>query len=286
MKTVPPLLHFLLFGVLCLHAQQGPEIPQNTGEHPKVTNPSDSNTQKIVPIDDAVVPLEIEKIAPVKVKERKNILFADFGKDAYGNLEITFAGDPPATSLTVRLGEKLDGKGTIDRTPPGSVSIRELTINTQPREHVYKTEIPVKPRHLNPAAVRPSKETGEIAPFRYAEIEGVGVHGGKISLRQLAVHVPFDDSLSSFQSSDPTLNAVWALCKQTMKATTAFGIFIDGEREHIPYEAETGVVKTPECAVIRSSVGVDDVHGVHVHRWIISHTERHRESYGHKTSLP
>lgn len=231
MKLPPLLLIYLLFGVLTIHGQQSPDDPKKTAGYSNIIEPSVNKTEEIVP-------LEIEKIQPVKVLKRRNLLFADFGKDAYGNLEITFAGTPPLNTLIVRLGEKLDDKGAIDRTPPGSVSFREITLVTHPNQYIYKVEIPVKPRHLNPEAVRPKVETGEIAPFRYAEVEGMGIDAGKLSLRQLAVHAPFDESLSSFESSDPTLNAVWALCKQTMKATTAFGVFIDGEREHIPYEAD------------------------------------------------
>ena len=52
------------------------------------------------------------------------------------------------------------------------------------------------------------------------------------------VHAPFDDEASSFECSDETLNAVWRLSKHTMKAATAFGLYIDGERERIPYEAD------------------------------------------------
>ena len=74
-------------------------------------------------------------------------------------------------------------------------------------------------------------EVGEVTPFRYVEIEGSPLPLEKSALRQLFVHAPFDDSASSFDSCDATLNAVWDLCKHTMKATTAFGVYIDGERE-------------------------------------------------------
>jgi hypothetical protein len=82
-------------------------------------------------------------------------------------------------------------------------------------------------------------EIGEVTPFRYAEIDGLPSTAAKeVTLHQLFVHAPFDDSASDFQSSDETLNAVWKLCKHTMKMTTAFGVYIDGERERIPYEAD------------------------------------------------
>jgi len=191
---------------------------------------------------DAVpVKLEVTPIAPVKVEKRGNVWFADFGKDAYGQLQLKVPADMPPAKLTVRLGEKLDASGAIDRHPPGSVNFCELTPVTFPGRPAYEIIVPIipsKPAHLKPGAVREPDSIHEVTPFRYAEIEGLSVPLDTSELRQLFVHAPFDDSASSFESSDATLNAVWDLCKHTMKATTAFGIYIDGERERVPYEAD------------------------------------------------
>lgn len=184
------------------------------------------------------VPLEITEVKPVRVEQRGQIVFADFGKDAYGNLKIEFATDPPAAVLKVRLGEKLAQDGTIDRVPPGSVNYRELSLSTRTNERLYRLQIPAKQFHKGSASVKTPPEIGEVTPYRYAEIEGAGVPAEKLSLRQLFVHAPFNDQASSFECSDETLNAVWDICKYTMKATTAFGVYIDGERERIPYEAD------------------------------------------------
>jgi hypothetical protein len=48
----------------------------------------------------------------------------------------------------------------------------------------------------------------------------------------------FDDDNSSFTSSDTILNQVWDLCKYSIKTTSFAGIYIDGDRERIPYEAD------------------------------------------------
>lgn len=181
--------------------------------------------------------LQITLVEPIRFEKRGAIYFADFGKDAYGNLQITLPANAPDATLIARLGEKLAADGTIDRKPPGSVNFREITLATQPEKRVYQLDIPTKERHRNPAAVHTPPEIGEITPFRYVEIENSPTLD-KDSLRQMFVHTAFDDNASSFQSSDATLNAVWDLCKHTMKATTAFGVYIDGERERIPYEAD------------------------------------------------
>ena len=184
------------------------------------------------------VPLEVTEVAPTLVESRGQVLFADFGKDAYGNLKLGFAAAPRSGDLTVRLGEKLTPQGTIDRHPPGSVNYRELRLSTRPGQWNYRLTIPSKPFHLGKASVKMPATIGEVTPFRYVEIEGAGLAPAALTLRQLFVHVPFDDEASSFDCSDATLTAVWDLCKHTMKATTAFGLYIDGERERVPYEAD------------------------------------------------
>ncbi|MBW8781891.1 MAG: family 78 glycoside hydrolase catalytic domain [Verrucomicrobia bacterium] len=184
------------------------------------------------------VPLEITPVAPVRLETRGNVCFADFGQAAFGNLQITFREPVPAGKLTVRLGEKLNATGAIDRQPPGSVNVREIELVTSADQRVYQLTIPSKKFHLGAASVKTPPAIGEVTPFRYAEIENAPEALTAASLRQLAVHAPFADDASAFECSDPTLNAVWALCKHTMKATTAFGIYIDGERERIPYEAD------------------------------------------------
>ena len=184
------------------------------------------------------VPLEISEVAPVRVEARGNALFADFGSDAYGSLQIGFSGEPPAGDLTVRFGEKLTDGGAIDRQPPGSVNYREVSLATRRGQRAYRLEIPSKPFHKGKASVKMPATIGEVTPFRYVEIEGAALAPESVTLRQMFVHAPFDDSASSFECSDETLNAVWNLCKHTMKAASAFGIYIDGERERIPYEAD------------------------------------------------
>jgi len=200
----------------------------------------------LIPVRSSVaaepVPLVTERVSPVRTETRHGdqgpVLFADFGKDAYGNLEISFAGKPPEGPVTVCLGEKLNASGALDRKPPGNVNYLEIPMVTRPDQRLYRLSIPRKPRHENPDAIPVIREVGEITPFRYVEARGGGIDPGKTSLIQLAVHAPFEESLSSFESSDPHLDAVWDLCKHTMKASSAFGVFIDGERERIPYEGD------------------------------------------------
>ena len=97
--------------------------------------------------------------------------------------------------------------------------------------------IPPDPRNTGPGAVLMPCEIGEVYPFRYAEIE----HASDVDaaqVHQIRVHYLFDDDASTFSSSDPILNEVWDLCKYTIKATSFAGVYVDGDRERIPYEGD------------------------------------------------
>ncbi len=79
---------------------------------------------------------------------------------------------------------------------------------------------------------------GPVMPFRYVEIENAPASLAKDDVRQLAAHYPFDDKAADFRCSDDKLNAIWELSKYSMKATSYGGIFVDGDRERKPYEAD------------------------------------------------
>ncbi len=194
--------------------------------------------------------LQMTSLAPVKVEQRGDVTFADFGLDWFGNLQLTLPPNAPAAKMTVRFGEKLDADGAIDRKPLGSVSYLETTIQTAAGRTSYAPIIPIKSGPQSAAkAIKLPPEIGNITVFRYVEIEGAPVALGANNLRQIAVHTAFDDDASSFVSSDETLNAVWDLCKHTMKATTAFGVYVDGERERLPYEADAYINMLSHLAV-------------------------------------
>jgi alpha-L-rhamnosidase len=56
--------------------------------------------------------------------------------------------------------------------------------------------------------------------------------------RQAAYLTAWDDDAAAFESSDEMLNRIWELCRDSIKATTFAGVYVDGDRERIPYEAD------------------------------------------------
>jgi len=82
------------------------------------------------------------------------------------------------------------------------------------------------------------KEIGAVMPFRYVQIENCSEPLSASAVTRNSVHYEFDDNAASFSSSDPKLNAIWELCKYSIKATSFCGVFVDGDRERTPYEAD------------------------------------------------
>lgn len=176
----------------------------------------------------------------------------DFGRAWFGTLALEAKVQQPVT-LQIHLGEKLTDETRyalnplarrIDRTPPGTVRYRRAELRLQPGRHRYQVTIPPDERNTGRAAIHMPPEIGEVMPFRYVEIEAqrageaqnVQIHPG--SFRLIAAHAPFDPEASHFHCSDPTLNAVWTLCRHTIHATTFCGLYVDGDRERISYEGD------------------------------------------------
>jgi len=182
-----------------------------------------------------LVQTEVEPVATQLTDD--GTLAIDFGKAAFGTVLIPSPTDSRTSRLVIHLGEKLSVDGRIDRDPPGTVRYIRIEQEPDPRQSATRIIIPADERNTGPAAIKMPPHIGEVIPFRYAEIENAtGVDPSAV--RQVCVHYPFDDSESSFDSSDPVLNAVWNLCKYSIKATTFCGVYVDGDRERIPYEGD------------------------------------------------
>jgi hypothetical protein len=179
-------------------------------------------------------PLVETEVAPVEARlVSDDILFVDFGRAAFGTVSIPSMKGAGRNSVVVHLGEKLAKSGRIDRNPPGSVSYIRIEQELERRQSASRILIPPDKRNTGLAAIKMPSHIGEVTPFRYAEIEDAG----KIepsAIRQICVHYPFNECASSFDSSDPVLNAIWDLCKYSIKATSFCGVYVDGDRERIP----------------------------------------------------
>lgn len=165
----------------------------------------------------------------------------DFGKDAFAQLTLRVRTTHDGDSITVRLGEAMC-EGRVDSKPQGSVRYAFYVIPLRRGTHDYPLRLRPDRRNTAPGAnesgvdpILMPPSIGEVFPFRYVEVEG---RGQVRAVWRQAVHVPFDEQEAQFHCSDTVLNQVWELCKYSIRATSFAGIYVDGDRERIPYEAD------------------------------------------------
>lgn len=178
--------------------------------------------------------LEVHPLPPLKIiSKAPGHYFVDFGRAAFGTLSLTLTSEDNAREVEIRLGEKRGAGDTVEANPGGSVVYVKQTLPLKRGTHTYTLELPAWPH-----GVKMPEHIGEVTPFRYCEIINSPCAIDAKDIAQLAVFYRFDDDASSFASSDSALNDVWELCKYSIKATSFLGIYVDGQRERLPYEAD------------------------------------------------
>jgi hypothetical protein len=216
-------------------------------------------------------PIRISAVAP-------GVLLVDFGRVAFGNLRLT----PPAgtsASVTVHFGEAL-AAGRVSRTPPGSVRYAKVQVQLAGAElvvapppdarntrRVGPDDKPDKNGYLTPPAVLTPTDWGVVLPFRWVEIEGwPGELAPRQIRRQSAFAASWDDDAAAFRSSDVLLDRIWELCRYSIKATTFAGVYVDGDRERIPYEADAYLNQLSHYATDRDRQMARDTFD-----WLVQH---------------
>ncbi len=170
------------------------------------------------------------------------MFLVDFGRVAFGNLSLS--PDPSAADatvaapgeVTVRFGEALKN-GRVDTQPPGSVRYAEVKVRLN-NSGSTRVAPPADPRNTKPPAVLTPPGWGVLLPFRWIEVEGWPGELHMDEIRRLAAFDSTWNDDAAFSSSDQTLNRIWDLCHYSIKATTFAGIFVDGDRERLAYEAD------------------------------------------------
>jgi hypothetical protein len=188
-------------------------------------------------------PVQILDESPLKIKRLNDgCAYVDFGKAAWGRLKLTLFSDKDNDTVTVHLSEKVKD-GRLDRLPGGSIRYSQYRLPLMKGTHSYVVKIRPDKRNTDVSpkrsfAILMPEYIGEVVPFRCCEIENYSHKLSSENLVRQTAHYPFDDTASSFSSSDTVLNRIWDLCKYSLKATTFTGVYIDGDRERTPYERE------------------------------------------------
>lgn len=182
---------------------------------------------------------QIDSIQPKVFEKRGDTYFMDFGKDAFATMDFTYKAKEPHT-LVFHVGEQLEGEG-LNRKPAEKSHIRyqRIEVSVTPDKTTYQLPVQVDERNTLPnKAVALPDSFPVLMPFRYVELEGARNEVADDDFTQLAFHSYWEDGASSFTSDNDILNQVWELCKYSIKATTFAGLYVDGDRERIPYEAD------------------------------------------------
>lgn len=180
------------------------------------------------------------EVKPVNFNKKGDLYTIDFGKAAFATMDFNYTAKTPHT-LTVRVGEMANDDGSVNRTPPKKSNIRyqEIKVDVKPGQIKYQIKIHEDERNTRANKAVPLPDGfPPLVPFRYAEVEGAKNDLKAENFTQLAYHTYWDEEASSFESNNNILNQVWGLCKYSIKATTFNGLYVDGDRERIPYEAD------------------------------------------------
>lgn len=180
------------------------------------------------------VHIETRVVHPVSETSADGILRYDFGRVWFGNILLE-PHLPSSARLKLRLGEKLASNGRIDRNPPGTVRYHEV--------EVAVSGTAFRPP-LTEADMRGMDDYGRpVMPLRYVEIESMD---GSLEPIPVVLEAAVDASYSAtgairFSGAGQIpadLNRLMDLGLHTMEATSFMGIFVDGDRERLPYEAD------------------------------------------------
>ena len=181
----------------------------------------------------------LQQIDPIKIlKNSEDHYFVEFEKSVIGTLEFTARAMNDQTPVTIHLGERMNDDHTVNknigRSNIGYQKV-EMFLKKGTHHYIVKLKERVIKGYLHSQKLAPHYP--EVLPFRYAEIiTDQTCHFTDFT--QAALFYYFDENASAFTSSDERLNRVWDLCKYTQKSTPFLGVYCDGNRERMPYEAD------------------------------------------------
>lgn len=195
-------------------------------------------------------PIQKQDEYPTKITNRDSIRIVDFGKAAFGRLRINLYSETGTDTVVFHLGEAFRDD-RIDCNPGGTVRYSRHTLVPEKGRNTYIVTIPPDARNTRHPAILVPPYIGEVTPFRYCEIENYKHTLQDRDIVRETVFYPFKEEESHFHSSDTILNQIWDLSKYSIKATSFLGIYVDGDRERIPYEADALINQLSHYCVAR-----------------------------------
>jgi alpha-L-rhamnosidase len=198
-------------------------------------------------------PLRFVAAAPLLVTNTaRGRWFVDFGQDAFGYVSLHSHGEGGGAEVEGRFGEMANGLA-VNTHPPAQSTVRYTNVlfALPARDEKYSIRPPAYTPYNVRTTIEPPKNFGVVMPFRYFELDHF--HGMLTTddVRQERLMGEFDTNAASFECSSPALNQVWTLCRNSMEMLTFDGIYVDGDRERRPYEADAYIQQLGEYAMNR-----------------------------------
>ena len=172
----------------------------------------------------------------------------DFGLHQFGWLEVDVSAPG---EYEFAWGEMIDARGCVvtdERMTRREGAIR-CAVTSGSFDATGRCRIPYVAGNgssFNERAVGPH---GTVMPFRWLEVRKCPFALTLDNVRQVPLYHPYDMSEESFSCDSESLVRVHDFCKHTIRATTYAGKFIDGDRERLPYEADSYITQLGTYAV-------------------------------------
>lgn len=225
------------------------QIEDNHGNKSEFAKPKSFVTSPAFDEKPSTYPIQLVADFPSSINNvNDSTRFIAFERAAFGSLLLTLESKNTNDTVTIRLGEKSEN-GRVYRKPPeskSSIRYAEYRLGLRQGRHTYALKIKPDKRNTdisgrNESGVSPvlmPGYIGEVYPFRFCELEGYDGPLERTDMMRKSARYPFNSHASLFESSDTVLNKVWDLSKYSIEATSFTGIYIDGDRERIAYEAD------------------------------------------------
>ena len=184
-----------------------------------------------------------EPVAPAKIMvNAAGRTLVDFGRHFFGWIEV----DAPVPGpFRFVWGELLDENGLVVTDP--------LFTKEQGRIRCALAEgrfqgrgwerVPYQGNAVSAFEPTPVGRFGTVMPFRWLEVVDAPFEVNAANVRQVPIHYPYDMGEERFECDSPELVRVHDFCKHTILATTFTGKFVDGDRERLPYEADSYITQ-------------------------------------------
>ncbi|WP_283190311.1 alpha-L-rhamnosidase C-terminal domain-containing protein [Pseudomonas sp. PMCC200344] len=177
----------------------------------------------------------LSKVSPIDLKFSENKITVDYGKVYFSKVTINPNSENIGNTVTIKLRESSE-PDPLPSTGPEKIGVRYLSQEIILGKSPQDVPLPESDKRLMPASI------GAVMPFRYIDI-----YGWKGEFSEKFLNVEFARSskykkqgTTSFSggSTAEELNKILELSNHTIEATSFAGVFIDGDRERLPYEAD------------------------------------------------